>query len=52
MGAAGLEGGGEPATAPADVHHRPAVEVAVLSHLLYGILGEARVELLRIGLFG
>ena len=36
----------------ADVHHRPAAQLAVLGHLPHGVLGEAGVEPLRIGLFG
>ena len=50
--AAGPEGGGEPAAPAADVHDRPAAELTVLGHLSHGILGEARVEPLGVGLFG
>src|SRR5260370_42200646 len=46
------ERGGEPPAPAADVHYRPAAKLTVLGNLSHGILGEARVELLRVGLFG
>ena len=52
VGPAGPEGRGEPAASAAHVHDRPAVQLTVLGDLLHGVLGEVRVELLRVGLLG